>query len=286
MSARTLGDTLMAWAVSEPSVHLCVLIGSRTRPAESMAAADALSDWDFQIATSRPEMFATGEWLAALGLAPLAYALRTGRLGSAEKASMVTAAGEIDLVIIPVEPLRGLKRLVESGAFLANPQARQALTDLSAVVLGGYRIIKGAEEFAAFYERVTREVPPARLDNAIVCRMAEAFVCDYVFTCRRIERGEWIAAQRWLHHQLVETNFRLLHELRLRSGLPSYPDARRLERLLDPRANDVRVSVHPEEGNLFAAVEQAAATHRRLVGALVGDAWRWPDLSALRLRAE
>jgi hypothetical protein len=119
-----------------------------------------------------------------------------------------------------------------------------------------------------------------------VCLLAEAFVCDYVFTRRKVQRGELCAAQRWLHHQLAETNFRLLHELRLRCGKTSFPDARRLEQLEDPLGGGATVAAVPTAASLHVALEVAAGTHRQLITALVGAAWRWPDLSGLDLRAE
>jgi len=277
VNTASLGDLIQAWAAEDPSVALCVLIGSRVRGAADPAGADAHSDWDFQIATTQSQRFETGAWLDALGVPPLAYALRPGRLGSALKASAVTARGELDLVVIPVGPLREAARQLAAGPGDLDPRIRPALIDLSAVLAGGYRILKGAGEFAGFYAQVGRELTPARLDDAAVRLLAESFVCDYVVTCRRIERGEWLAAQRWLHLQLAETNFRLLHELRLREGRASFPDARWLERLAEARIDSVRVTAAPGRESLRRAVESSAETLRALVQQL-GAGWRWPEL--------
>lgn len=282
----SLGERIIAWAAGDPAIQLLVLIGSRTRESDTPASADAHSDWDFQVATSDPGRFTQGAWLTAIGLKPLAYVLRTGRLGSALKASAVTEMGELDLVVIPVEPLRGLVRLVEGRQHAGNAQAMQALTDLSAVVAGGCRLLKGGEEFGAFYEYVKREIPPARLDDAAVRQAAEAFVCDYVFTCRKIARGELIAARRWLHQHLLEANFRLGHELRLRQGHLSFPDARRIEGLDPAGAAALAIPGGAAAADLGVATEQAAENHRRLVAALIGTAWQWPELGRLGLRAE
>lgn len=285
MSVPNLGEKFIRWADAESSVHLLVLIGSQTRASGAPAAADVYSDWDFQVATSRPELFSNAEWTVALELRPIAYVFRAGRLGSAQKVTALFAEGELDLVIIPVAALRGLAQLAKTGTYASNPVAQQALTDLAAVSQGGYRILKGAEEFAPFYESVTREIPPARLSDEAVRAIAEGFVCDYVSTQHKIARGEMLAAQRWLHHQLAEVNFRLLHELRLREGAPSFPDARRLESMHDPRAVAVAVEALPTEAQLHLAVEKSATTCRDLVRALIGDHWQWPDLSRLRLRS-
>lgn len=276
----------MRWALAEPSVVLFVQIGSRVRAAGTSFAADNASDWDFQIATTRPEMFADRSWTLALGLVPLAYVVRSGRLGSAQKLTALFVEGELDLVLIPASGLRGMSLLARAGQLNSQPQAMGALTDLAAVLQGGYRILKGAEEFAEFYDYVATQIPAPRLSDDAVCALAEGFVCDYVSTLRKVERGELLAAQRWLHHLLVETNYRLLHELRLRSGAASLPDARRIEFLAEPRLAALNIAMELNRGSLFAAVEKSAAVCRALVRDLVGDRWQWPDLAALRLRAE
>ena len=277
MSA-TPGALISTWAAADPALALCVLIGSQARAGDPATGPDAGSDWDFQLATTAPERFADGAWLAALGLSPLAYALRPGRLGSALKATAVTARGEIDLVILPTEPLRGLARLVVGGALPPEPVARQALTDLAAVLAGGYRILKGEAEFGAFYARVASAIPPARLDDGEVRRLAEGFVCDYVALRRRLARGELLAARRALHLQLAEGNARLLHELRLRRGLPSFPDVRRLERLDPAAAARLALPDTADAAGLHAGALTAAQTCRDLLQELLGTAWRWPDL--------
>jgi hypothetical protein len=286
VKARTLGEVLIDWATVAPEVALLVLIGSRVRPPGTVAAADEFSDWDFQIATTEPAKFAAGDWLRPLGITPLAYVLRPGRLGSSLKASAVTAQGELDLVVLPADQLRVVANRLGTGAGADDSMVTQALRDLAAVLGGGYRILKGENEFGPLYRQVARASSPLRLDDAEVVRLAEAFVCDYVSTRRKLQRGEWRAALRWLHHQLVETNFRLLHELRLRQGLDSFPDGRRLEGLGDPALEGWEVGTGPGVQGLGEAVEKAAGVHRLLVAALLGETWRWPDLSALRLRAE
>ena len=81
-------------------------------------------------------------------------------------------------------------------------------------------------------------------------------------------------------------NFQLLHELRLRGTAPSFHDARRLEALGDPRVEALVISARPEAPALREAIGKSSATCRDLVGALIGERWRWPDLASLRLRAE
>lgn len=286
MSKSPLGQILVRWALAEPSVVLFVQIGSRTRGPSSKFAADSLSDWDFQVATTSPELFADRAWTLALGLTPLAYVVRGGRLGSAQKLTALFIEGELDVVLMPAGALRGGAQLIEAGELGSQPHAMGAFIDLSAVLQGGYRILKGEEEFGELYRYVANRIPNPRLSDEAVCALAEGFVCDYISTLRKVERGELLAAQRWLHHLLLETNYRLLHELRLRNGDASLPDARRLEFLAEPRLADLNIAFELNRRSLFAAAERSASLCRGLMRDLVGERWQWPDLSALRLRAE
>jgi hypothetical protein len=102
-------------------------------------------------------------------------------------------------------------------------------------------------------------------------------VCDYVWTLRKIDRGELVAAQRMLHRELVETNLRLLHELRLRRGERSFPEGRRIEQApAGAGAPDVAVSARCDEGELRAGARSAASALRGIMAALVGGSWGWP----------
>jgi hypothetical protein len=278
---EAIGPAVMRWADGEPSVRALVLIGSRAHSASDVAlAADEFSDWDFQVITTRPEMFATRAWMRALGLGePLAYVARVGRLGTATKVSAVLRDGEFDFVVIPARQLSWARRLLRVGLASRMASMRTALGGLAVVLRHGYRILKGDAEWGPFFARVAAEFPAPRLSDEAVRALAEGFVCDYVSTRNKIERGEFLAAQRWLHHQLAEVNFQLLHELRQRRGEPSQPDGRRIERLaIDSRG--IEVSAAPNNEGLRQAADKAAATLRELMVALVPD-WRWP-LSGLK----
>jgi hypothetical protein len=272
----TLGDSIIRWAEAEDSVLMLTLIGSRTRPPHGPASADAGSDWDFQVVTERPELFASRAWCDAVGLKPLAHTTRMGRLGSSRKVTAVFEYGSVDLVVLPATQVTAVAALVRSGQHVAQPAVLQALTDLSSVLQGGWRVLKGEALFGELYRFVATEVSPARLSDAAVLDLAEGFVCDYVATRVKLERGELQAARRWLHDALAEVNFQLLHELRQREGRFSMPDARRLERWQDPRAASLDVGADHDVGSLKLAVERSASALRELMGALVGDRWRWP----------
>jgi hypothetical protein len=279
----SLGDKFAEWARDEAAISGLVMIGSQVREAAAAGAADAHSDFDFQVITTRPGAFEDVDWWRQTGLGrPIAQVIRGGRLGSARKATVLFPEGEIDLVVLPATRMRRLGWLARLRLLRFFPAASQGLVDLATVLRGGYRVIKGEATWGALYRRAAQEVPPIRLSDEQVRTLADGFVCDYVSTRRKIERGELIAAQRWLHLQLVETNFKLLHELRQRAGQPSFPDARRIEFLLEDGLRDaVSVEVGLEQASLSRALEKSAGTCRLLVRELLGPAWQWPDLTAL-----
>ncbi|MDP3073697.1 MAG: hypothetical protein Q8N18_25660 [Opitutaceae bacterium] len=288
VAAEKLCGDFVAWAQREPSIAALVLIGSQSRPASDAAPADRFSDWDFQVVSSRPALFADRAWARTAGLPePIAYAVRIGRLGHTGKVTAVFPAGDLDLVLLPSGALRAARWAFRLGLGPRLARTKPALTDLSLVLSGGMRVLKGGAAWEQFFHRILREVPPARVDDAEVARLAEGFVVDYLSTRQKIERGEFLAAQRWLHVQLAETNFRLMHELQRRRGSASYPDARRIESLYEPAERAaVSVATLPERAALMRALEHSAATCRELVAALIGTAWRWPEGLASRLRRE
>ena len=219
------------WAQGEPTVRGLALIGSRERGgAERLGAPDAHSDWDFHLISSRPRMFLDGRWTRGLAGAELrAYAARTAAIGGVPKVNLVFSGAEADLVILPLRVIRGLRFRAALGLHRREGSTRRQLQALAVVVRPGWRFLKGAGAWDGIYRRAVAEADDPRIGDAAARRLADAFVCDYVWTRRKIARGELRAAQRMLHRELAETNYRLLHELKLRRGELTFPEARRIE---------------------------------------------------------
>jgi hypothetical protein len=272
-------QNLAAWAARGAAVKAVVLIGSRARPAEDdLGQADAESDWDFHVITSQPGVFTQPAWTAALGAgAPLAYVDRLGVLGTARKISAVFQGMELDLVVLPAWRLQLAQVAMSLGLHRQSAELRRALGDLAVVLRPGYRFLHGAAGWETFYRKVVAEVPDPRLDNADALRLAQGFVCDYLWLQRKVARGELVAARRMLHRGLGEVNLQLAHELRLRRGERSFPDGRRLERT-HPAAELAGLAVAGDGSAeaLRVAAGQCAATLNTLLAGLVGADWRWP----------
>ncbi len=271
-------DVFSAWAAGQPAVKAAVLIGSHIRPDGAPNAADPSSDWDFQVVTSAPRVFSEAAWARTLpGCELRVYAVRPA-FGGVQKVTALFAGAETDFVVISSGQLRLARVAMSLGLHRRPGPVRRALADLAVVIRPGYRFLKGADGWGAFYERVLREVPDPRLGDAEAVQLAEGFVCDTVWTLRKLARGELLAAQRMLHHSLAETNYRLLHELRLRRGQVSYPEARRLERVATPEERaSVSLEARLVAEDLHVAVTKARTSFESLMAQLV-PTWRWPEV--------
>ena len=280
MSApEDFGAVMAAWAARTPAVEALILIGSRERGGgDAVWRADAQSDWDFQIITSRPGMFADGAWTRELpGFALRVYAARVARIGGVPKVNALFDGAEADFVILPARLLGLTKLAVALGLHRRTGKTRRSLQDLAVVIRPGWKFLKGGDSWEPLFRKIAAEVTDPRLDDRAVCALADAFVCESVWVRRKLARGELLAAQRMLQRELAETNFRLMHELRLRRGERSFPEARRIELVLDASAlQAVTVAAMPEAGSLLEALEKSDATLRMLMAALVEQRWRWP----------
>jgi hypothetical protein len=277
--APDFGAAMTAWADSTPAVSGLVLIGSRVRPpAEKLEVADTYSDWDFHVITADVAMFRNRQWTTELVGGPAsAYAARSAAIGGVPKVNLILPGVEADLVIIPQQILRTLKFRVAFGRHRRAGWSQSRMQDIAEVIRPGWRFLKGAERWGDLYRRAVAEVVDPRLGDVAARQLAEGFVCDYIWTLRKMDRGEYRTAQRMLHRELAEVNFQLLHELKLRRGERTFTKARRIERTAQAaELAAVTVDTGLDPGSLRSAIEKSAATCRELMAALVGGSWRWP----------
>jgi hypothetical protein len=137
---------------------------------------------------------------------------------------------------------------------------KDSLNNLSTIMRGGYRLLKGERSWGPFYARVVSELPGFRLGDEEVRAMADSFLCDLHWVLQKLQRGELVAAQRILHRSLLETNIVLQHEARCRARAATFQQARRVEKLLSSeKLRTVQVSARLEYGELVRAAWTALA---------------------------
>ena len=279
MSAPTFRQAVEQWIAAEPAVRSAVLFGSSAAVATA-PMADAWSDLDLHITTTEPERMEHMDWPRVLPGSGFRFQAVRPATGGVRKVTAVFAAGQIDLVVVPLRQLRLARFGLRLGLARRHERLRAALDEIQTCLRGGYRFLKGEAEWGSFYARVAAEMPGVRLDDAAVVALADIAVADRLWILQKLERGELAAAQHLLHRSLAETNFRLLRELRLRRGqpLPSFGLGRHVERLLSAEELAwVRVDARCEAGELQRATDQAAAGLQALMRELVGSAWRSPE---------
>lgn len=279
MTPPDFGAAMENWARRTPSVKALVLIGSRARPAsDAIGGSDGGSDWDFQIVTGAPGQFRHTRWLHELGFGrPLACVARKALWGGGFKVNLAYEEADADLMIVPAAPMRRLRWLTFAGFHRRPGWTRASLEAFVPLVRPGWKFLKGGDWLGPLYRRAVAEIPDPRLDDAAIRRLAAGLFCDYRWVVRKIERGELIAAQRMLHLELGDVNFRLLHEWKLRRGEISFERARRVERTSSARERaSVTIDARCDGPSLLAAAKQAAATCRQLVEDLTGPGAR-PD---------
>lgn len=233
-SHNRLLAALERWCQNEPAVHSAVLFGSQARKSGAAAAADGWSDIDLHIITSAPERIEREDWRQHLP--GLEFCLQVARpaTGGVRKLTVLLAEGEVDLVLVPAGKFKLGELMLKLGLHRKVPGVRDALNRLATIMGGGYRFIKGERRWGPFYARLVAEMEGYRLNEAAVRQLASVFLCELLWVLQKLERGELVAAQRTLHSTLVETNVLLLHEARVRNGLPTFQQARRVEKLVTP----------------------------------------------------
>jgi len=276
----TLLDSLLAWVKDATDVRVAAVFGSQARALSGEdQPADPWSDVDLEIVTTRPGTYLNRAWTARIpGQTLHAYAVRPV-FGKAQKVTAYFSGGEADFVIIPHRRLWLGKFAFNLGLHKRSPSIARGLGEFALVMSFGHKIVKGGAGWANFYERAVKELPLSHLTDGEAISLADGAYVDAVSIMSKLGRGEFVAAQRWLHRSIIETNFRITHELRARRGIVSYPDGRRVEQLLtSAELAGVRFEVKLAEESLRTATLVAVAATRRLVTELTGRAPTWPEI--------
>jgi len=276
----TLFDSLQQWLRGADDVRVAAVFGSRARTlCGEGQPADPWSDVDLQLVTTQPKRYLNRDWTAQLADQELhAYAARPV-FGGAQKVTALFSGGEVDFVIVPYRRLLLGRVAFTLGLHRRLPGVQRGLGEFALVMSFGQKVLKGGPGWQRFYTRAVAEVPLAHLTDEEAVSLCEGAYVDAASVMGRIARGEFVAAQRWLHRSVVETNFRLLHELRVRRRQVSYPDGRRVERLLPPdELAAVRFEARLDADSLRSTTLAALAATRRLLTELTGRAPTWPEL--------
>ena len=172
MSAPTFRQAVEQWIAAEPAIRSAVLFGSSAANTTE-PAADAWSDLDLHVTTAEPDRLEHMDWARVLpGLGYRFQAVRPAT-GGVRKVTAVFAAGQIDLVVVPLGQLRLARFGLRLGLARRHERLRAALNEIQTCLRGGYRFLKGEAEWGEFYARVAAGMPGVRLGDQEAVALAD-----------------------------------------------------------------------------------------------------------------
>ena len=234
MTPHEFEARIVEWARRQPDIVALVQIGSRV---QAGGVADALSDWDFHLISTRPQKYYRTDWLTEIVRPWCAHAERTPR--GVIKVSAVFEGG-LEADFIPLAAWQ--MKLVYWG--MRHPECvnwmparlHRGILETRVILLGsGYRVLIGGK---AWEERLTAlEVSWASLRMSVedFSNHAAAFWQKSVWVAKKIARPEPRSAMHWLHKLITNHVYAMLEEEAWLAGRVARPEARKAEKWLDAK---------------------------------------------------
>jgi hypothetical protein len=243
--------TVATWAHAQPDIRALVQIGSRVQLG---ATVDPWSDYDYHLVTSRPGRYADGSFCREFGPC-WAFGAQTA-FGNALKVTGVYAGAlEADFVVLRHWEVRVAAAALSWPASerLWPAPLRAGVANLRIVAAPGWKVIKGGGAWEKRYARLRPLRMP--LSEAEFNGICGVFWTQLVWTAKKAQRGEFRAAQRAFHLQLVESALRMLQEGALQNGRQAFPLGRHAEAwLTEEQRKDTAFGTAPDRENLLAAL--------------------------------
>jgi hypothetical protein len=270
-----------AWASAQADIKALVQIGSRVK---NDGTADEWSDFDYQLITTNPARYRSGEFARELGNCWAIGLEHT--FGDVMKVTAVfDGALEADFIILRHSDL------VVATTALGWPRAnilwpkplRTGISRLRGAAGTGWKVIKGGSAWEKRYARLTPcEFPMTETEFRALCG---EFWVQAVWAAKRAQRGERIASQRTIHRYVIEACLRMFEEEVILGGKKAYPRGRRAETWLTASQEGVaNAGTSPERESLLETLSHLSQEFARS-SEVVGRGRGWPTGNYAEIRS-
>jgi len=279
-----------SWLQAEVRIESAVLFGSSVRSVGSESGGGAISDFDLHIISACPAELESIDWGGLSGSRGFVFKAARPATGGVRKVTVIFESGQIDLVLVSRKQMKLARLAVWLGLHRRSTKLAAALNEMATCLHSGYRFVKGIGCWGPWYAWVASHMPGVRLMPDEIRRLADSTLTDALWVLQKLERGELIAAQHLLHRSLVETNLRLMREVRLRrcDPLESFGLGRKIESWATAEELTWVRTSSPLERVALAGACRGAVLALQCLMAKLDPSWMIPVrmAMALRLRAE
>lgn len=258
MTAEEFENRIIAWAKRRPDIKALVLGGSRA----GTVGVDELSDWDFQLITTRPDSYRNTRWLTEIAPCWCAHAERTPR--GVVKVSAVFANGiEADFVPLADWQMRvvfwGMRR---PGLAERMPRLLlHGIRETRAFLLGsGFRLLVDTGGWEHRLTALKTSWLGEKISEPAYARHVSAFWVKSTWVYKKVARPEPRSAVLWMHALIRDHLYALLAEEARLAGRSARSEARKAEQWLDGRRlgqTDITVNLDQQAlaGALLAQID-------------------------------
>jgi hypothetical protein len=231
--------TISTWAEAQADIKALVQIGSRVK---NDGTADEWSDFDYQLITTNPSRYKSGEFARSLGTCWAVGLEHT--FGDVVKVTAVfDGALEADFVILRHSDLLFATTALKwpGTAGMWPRPLRVGVNRLRGAAGTGWKVIKGGLAWEKRYARLTPlEFPMTEGQFSALCG---EFWVQLVWAAKRAQRGELLASRRTIHRYVIESYIRMVEE-QPANGAKASPRGRRAESWM-PSETMVRLDAVP-----------------------------------------
>jgi hypothetical protein len=274
-------ERVSTWVNSRDDIKAFVQIGSRV---QKDGSADSWSDFDYQLITTRPGRYLSGDFAAELG-ACWAYGSELSFGNVVKVTAVFDGALEADFVIIShLDMLIATAALRWPSTEPLWPRVLAAgVKSLRVVAAPGWKVIKGGRTWERRYAQISPQAYP--MTSAEFSALCGEFWVQLVWAAKKAQRGELIASRRAFHRYLVENCLRICQEEAVLDGRKAFPLGRHAEQWLAPgQLGEKSAGTGPEKAALMASLERISEDFARASSA-VAVRNGWPFLEYREIRA-